>query len=277
MPEPDEKTSQEMRDFLQYWVESLAQIVSQTGGASFTASYAKESPAELPTAAESDLHFRFTLGGGLRGEMNVRVAVPVAVAMGQLILQEPPQPDAELTADHRDGAKELMSQIGGHAATALKPGWGEVQVAVEAGTAPSWQPAGVGWIVPAEPTGPRIILEFQLSAALLAALRPRREAQPGAVAEAQPAPTTEQNRANPKLDLLMDVELDLTLRFGGRQMMLREILELSSGSVIQLDRQVNDPADLLLGDRLIARGEIVVVEGNYGLRVTELVSAIKAD
>jgi len=51
---------------------------------------------------------------------------------------------------------------------------------------------------------------------------------------------------------------------------LREIMELSSGSIIELDRQVQEPADLLLGDRLIARGEVVIVDGNYGLRITEV-------
>jgi flagellar motor switch protein FliN/FliY len=47
-------------------------------------------------------------------------------------------------------------------------------------------------------------------------------------------------------------------------------VELTSGSVIELDRQVQEPADLLLGEKLIARGEVVIVDGNYGLRVTEV-------
>ena len=75
-----------------------------------------------------------------------------------------------------------------------------------------------------------------------------------------------------QLDLLMDVELDVTLRFGRRSMLLREVLELDAGSVVELDRQVQEPADLLLDGRLIARGEVVVLEGNYGLRVLEIVS-----
>jgi flagellar motor switch protein FliN/FliY len=70
----------------------------------------------------------------------------------------------------------------------------------------------------------------------------------------------------------MDVELDVTLRFGSRSMLLRGILELDAGSVVELDRQVREPADLLLDGRLIARGEVVVVDGNYGLRVLEIVS-----
>ena len=55
-------------------------------------------------------------------------------------------------------------------------------------------------------------------------------------------------------------------------MLLREIMELDAGSVVELDRQVQEPVDLLLAGRLIARGEVVVVNGNYGLRVLEVVS-----
>jgi flagellar motor switch protein FliN/FliY len=71
--------------------------------------------------------------------------------------------------------------------------------------------------------------------------------------------------------MLENVELDVTLRFGQRQLSLREIGDLRSGSVVELDRYVQDPAELLLGDRVVARGEVVIVDGNYGLRVTEVV------
>jgi flagellar motor switch protein FliN/FliY len=70
--------------------------------------------------------------------------------------------------------------------------------------------------------------------------------------------------------LLMDVELKVSLRFGQRQMPLREVLELTSGSVIELDRQVDEPVELLLDGKVIARGRAVIVDGNYGLRVTEI-------
>lgn len=72
------------------------------------------------------------------------------------------------------------------------------------------------------------------------------------------------------LKLVMDVELNVCLRFGQRQLPLREVLELASGSVIELDRMVDEPVELLLDGKLIARGEAVIVDGNYGLRVTEI-------
>ena len=76
------------------------------------------------------------------------------------------------------------------------------------------------------------------------------------------------------LDLLLDVELEVTLRFGERIMLLRDILELGEGSVVELDRQVEEPVDLLLDGKLIARGEVVVVDGNYGLRIQEMVTPL---
>src|SRR5271169_6771250 len=60
------------------------------------------------------------------------------------------------------------------------------------------------------------------------------------------------------LGLLMDVELGVMLQFGCRQATLREVLELSSGAVLELDREIEQPVDLLLNGRVVARGEVVV-------------------
>ena len=73
------------------------------------------------------------------------------------------------------------------------------------------------------------------------------------------------------LDLVMDVALNVTLRFGRRQLPLREIIDLANGSVLELDRQVDEPVELVLDGRVIARGEAVIIDGNYGMRVTQIV------
>ena len=72
------------------------------------------------------------------------------------------------------------------------------------------------------------------------------------------------------LGLLLDVELNVLLRFGQRTLTLREVLDLKCGSVIELDRRVDDPVELLLDGRVIARGNAAIVDGNYGLQVTEV-------
>lgn len=71
-------------------------------------------------------------------------------------------------------------------------------------------------------------------------------------------------------DLLLDVELEASLRFGARELPLGEILELGPGDVVQLDRNIADPVDLLVGDKIVARGEVVLVNGNFALRVLEV-------
>lgn len=95
------------------------------------------------------------------------------------------------------------------------------------------------------------------------------------VAEWSVAPTPARDNAQqavaPELGRVIDVPLTVTLRFGQRSMRLREVLELNTGTLVELDRQVEDPVDLILDERVIARGEVVVVDGNYGLRVTEIV------
>lgn len=71
-------------------------------------------------------------------------------------------------------------------------------------------------------------------------------------------------------DLLLDIELEASLRFGSREMPLNEVLELGPGDVVELDRTVADPVDLLVGDKIVAHGEVVLVNGNFGLRIVRV-------
>jgi flagellar motor switch protein FliN len=77
------------------------------------------------------------------------------------------------------------------------------------------------------------------------------------------------------VELLLDVELEAALRFGCRELSLSEVLELGPGDVVELDRNVADPVDLIVGDKIVARGEVVLVNGNFGLRVTEVAAPRK--
>jgi flagellar motor switch protein FliN len=77
------------------------------------------------------------------------------------------------------------------------------------------------------------------------------------------------------IELLLDVELEATLRFGCKELPLAEILDLGPGDVVQLDRNVADPVDLVVGDKIVARGEVVLINGNFGLRLTEVASPRK--
>lgn len=72
------------------------------------------------------------------------------------------------------------------------------------------------------------------------------------------------------LDVMLDMEVDAALQFGAAEMSLREVMALGPGDVVELDRHVSAPVDLIVSDRVVARGEVVVVQGNFALRVTEV-------
>ncbi len=73
-------------------------------------------------------------------------------------------------------------------------------------------------------------------------------------------------------DLLLDVALPVAVSFGRTSLQIREVLKLNTGSVIELNRLIQEPVDIVINDSVIARGEVVVVDGNYGVRITHLAS-----
>jgi flagellar motor switch protein FliN/FliY len=104
---------------------------------------------------------------------------------------------------------------------------------------------------------------------------PLRVDPPPASREVEETPAQDPNPyADPhtkqRLDLLLDIELEATLRFGALELPLREVLELGPGDVLPLDRHVREPVELVVGDRIVAKGEVVLVGGNFALHVTEV-------
>ncbi len=74
------------------------------------------------------------------------------------------------------------------------------------------------------------------------------------------------------LGLLMDIPLKVTVELGRTKKQIKEILELSQGSIIELDKLAGEPVDILVNNKLIAKGEVVVIDENFGVRVTDIVS-----
>jgi flagellar motor switch protein FliN len=97
----------------------------------------------------------------------------------------------------------------------------------------------------------------------------KEESQMEKLSDSNDAPSLDLT-AGSGIGLLCDIELDATLQFGSREMPLREMLELGPGDVVELDRHVSDPVDLIVGDKIVARGEVVIVNGNFALKITDV-------
>ena len=75
------------------------------------------------------------------------------------------------------------------------------------------------------------------------------------------------------LDIVLDVKVKVTVQLGSCQLPMREVLELAPGSVVQLNQHASDPVGLYVNDKLVAYGEVVVVEDSFGIKITELVGS----
>lgn len=94
--------------------------------------------------------------------------------------------------------------------------------------------------------------------------------QPASFSSFQPY-QMERNEAS-NLNMLLDIPLNVTVELGRTKRSVKEILELSPGSIIELDKLAGEPVDILVNNRLIATGEVVVIDENFGVRVTDIVS-----
>jgi flagellar motor switch protein FliN/FliY len=79
-------------------------------------------------------------------------------------------------------------------------------------------------------------------------------------------------KSSSTLDLLLDVELPVSVSFGKALMPLQQVLKWTTGSIVELESAVNEPVEVVVNNCVIARGEVVVVDGNYGVRVQHIVS-----
>ncbi|QED47551.1 flagellar motor switch phosphatase FliY [Cytobacillus dafuensis] len=94
--------------------------------------------------------------------------------------------------------------------------------------------------------------------------------QPAVFSNFEPYPLQETESKN--LNMLLDIPLQVTVELGRTKRSVKEILELSAGSIIELDKLAGEPVDILVNNRLIAQGEVVVIDENFGVRVTDIIS-----
>lgn len=250
-------------------VHEFAAELASAVSASFGKALGSPWPLEVvdadlaPARREQPVQFSLKLDGGLRGQCFIEFYQPQAAELAAKLSDAD-----EIAAEEQ--ARLLASTIGlstGAFSESLVSKYGSVSCKVDCVSGLAF---GGMFVVALSASGEgsdaSILLYFdgQLLDALAAAVAGDDDSENAG------------GRFNPSnLKLVMDVELNVSLRFGQRQLPLRDVLELTSGSVVELDRLVDEPVELLLDGKLVARGEAVIVDGNYGLRVTEIPQAVE--
>lgn len=208
-----------------------------------------------PVSASADM---LTQGQAITAKFSGAAVGEVVVVVGQDLadaLKESPLGELDLTAAVRPALEAAARAFG---PVVLDPGQ-----MMEPGVALSAIAAKDGAVaVPLLDGG-------EVRAVVALALNPwPTDSTPAGVATRTPGRPVTRNG----LDMLHDVEMEVSAELGRTRMSVRELLSLNPGAIIELDRAAGSPADLLVNGRLIARGEVVVVDENFGIRITEIVS-----
>ncbi len=117
-----------------------------------------------------------------------------------------------------------------------------------------------------------------IGAALAAAGGPAQAGSGTGAAPMTNAPAGENKHTSPpvqSLDFILDIPLKVTVELGRSKMAIRDILQLAQGSVIELSKFAGEPLEVLVNDKLIARGEVVVVNEKFGIRLTDIISPVE--
>ena len=216
---------------------------------------------------------RMTLESNEKAEVWAGSPGPTVQLLAQLVAGDPALPESECRATFLELLNQTASSVAGVISSKLgrRVAFSPCQVAGP----PARMDYGIQIQFPIE--GVTHVMAIVPGVELMEALGEVEQAPPTAAlapAAAQPAaPTPTVSIPIPgNLDLLLEVELPVSVTFGRTQLPLKDVLKLSSGSIVELNRLANEPVEVLINNCVIARGEVVVVDGNYGIRVTEIVS-----
>jgi flagellar motor switch protein FliN len=269
------------RLLLNGWVENLAQVLEsmtdqrpEIGWQSATGT-----PADLGVAADADVLW-WEQKCQLSPEAEIWLGAPRQTweHASTLTLKA-----AGLEASGPDETKSTWLEILGQWTSALTRALGfHLGREVNAGTGAEKGPPDTPqeWITVSLTFGetglPPVAVAF--SSALLAVLTapPSSEDTAGDASQTENTQAPQTAAAVPgmtrTMDLLLDVELPVSISFGKTQVALKDVLKLTTGSIVELNRGVNEPVEVLVNHCLVARGEVVVVEGNYGIRIQQISS-----
>jgi flagellar motor switch protein FliN/FliY len=247
---------QAARAFAEAFAESLAESFTQAAGLSWQLKVLER--PELSAQPGEAIHFRLNVEGALRGSFFIQFyeleVKELASKIGNSLLP--------VFDENGEALKKLISSATEGLAASLSAEYGPFTCTVERASGLAFGGMLVIPLAAFEGEQPSMSLALYFDGHLLSALADQSDRDP--IGTRNPA------LDGLNLNIFMDDELNVSLRFGQRQLPLREVLELTSGSVVELDRLVDDPVELLLDGKVIARGEAVIVDGNYGLRVTEI-------
>ncbi|WP_458700853.1 flagellar motor switch protein FliY [Sulfurospirillum sp. 1307] len=227
-----------------------------------------------------------SISGDVNAKMRVCVASVLATAIGDMMLGGEGVEKEEMDDDDLDATKEIVSNILGSFSTSLGGQKNMPKLSFSVDDIRYVEPTGDAgfngfekvYIYNLSIQSTTDNIAFMIDKELLSILDKEsatKSAPDSVVSEdsAQPQPSSSTSLSKEEIkniELIKDVKLPIRVRIGSKKMLLKDVLSMDIGSVIELEQLANDPLDILVGDKVIAQGEVVIIDGNFGVQITEI-------
>jgi len=265
--------------FAQATLLAFQDVLSQALGADWKA--VAGSPDIPPVAGKSLSSIGLLVTGVVSGQAAVQLSQTDAALLGRAFVGDTSDAPAEYGEEQREAVEELMRQVFGLVTTTLQASYGQLWIEVDRAILVA-EPGQRSSFVLTSASKPSLVCELLVSSELAnsfaaaeqkpTAPEPSLRSANGTLVPPPPVTASQPDPTIADLSLLTGVEVEVTLRFGHRWLALRDVMNLTSGSVVELDESVSEPVEIVVDDRMLARGEIVSVDGCYGVRILETIA-----
>lgn len=265
-----------MNNFIELLQKETISVIEGLTGHAPTINFDKEQAlsGESDTAAPLAL-IMIEAKGDKGGKLSLALSVTLATALGDLMLGGDGAELTEMNSDDLDATKEIVSNIFGALVTSISAQQDMPQltfdikdiVFISEGT------------MPIEGMSKQYVYEMGIASTnaqmVLAADASFISNFEGGESQEE-APSSCDSKISlsedelKNISLIMDVELPVRVRIGTKTVLLKDVLNMDIGSIVELDQLANEPLDVIIGDKIIAKGEVIIVDGNFGVQIVEI-------
>lgn len=262
-----------MKQFLDLIITETAATIEGLMGRSANVEHTRDNNVSLDMLPASYGIAYIQASGDGSGEIAVVIPADMGSALADMMLGGDGESKEELSSDDLDALKEIVSNIFGAIATNLGS-----QKDLPKLTFTCTQMDFVQQSIDLSKFQKAYIFHFSLdsinadfivltSESFVELFEPKADTK-------EAAPATEAHTLSPtefkNISMILDVRLNVKVRIGQKKMLLKDVISMDIGSVIELNQLANDPLEILVDDKVIARGEVVIVDGNFGIQITDI-------
>jgi len=218
---------------------------------------------------------QIAVSGDKEATISLALAVSLATALGDLMLGGEGEAQEEMGDEDLDATKEIVSNIFGALGTSIS--------AQQEMPTLSFEIKDITFLadgnMPLETFTKLFVYDVSIAsttANMLLAVDKNFLENFGVSEEAPEDSESEQSLLSAdemkNMSLIMDVELPVRVRIGTKTVLLKDVLNMDIGSIVELDQLANEPLDVLIGDKIIAKGEVIIIDGNFGVQIIDIAS-----